>query len=107
MPLTIINAAGVRKLLPMDECIDAMEPAMIAATTGAISMPPRLVAPLIDESGTLVLMPGSSTELAAFGAKVINLIPTIPPGGSPPSRALSPCSTMTAALPWPLSTAPR
>ena len=24
MPLTIINAAGVRKLLPMDECIDAM-----------------------------------------------------------------------------------
>ena len=78
MPLTIINAAGVRELLPMDECIDAMEPAMIAATTGTISMPPRLVAPLIDESGTLVLMPGSSTELAAFGAKVINLIPDNP-----------------------------
>ena len=83
MPLTIINAAGVRKLLPMDECIDAMEPAMIAATAGAISMPPRLVAPLIDESGTLVLMPGSSTELAAFGAKVINLIPTNPAKGLP------------------------
>jgi len=48
MPLTIINAADVRKLLPMDECIDAMEPAMIAATTGTISMSPRLVAPLID-----------------------------------------------------------
>jgi len=83
MPLTIINAAGVRKLLPMSECIDAMEPAMIAATTGAISMPPRLVAPLIDESGTLVLMPGSSTELAAFGAKVINLIPDNPARGLP------------------------
>ena len=40
MSLTIVNAAGVRKLLPMSECIDAMEPAMIAATTGAISMPP-------------------------------------------------------------------
>ena len=83
MSLTIINAAAVRKLLPMDECIDAMEPAMIAATTGAISMPPRLVAPLIDESGTLVLMPGSSTELAAFGAKVINLIPDNPTRGLP------------------------
>ena len=83
MPLTIVNAAGVRKLLPMSECIDAMEPAMIAATTGAISMPPRLVAPLIDESGTLVLMPGSSTELAAFGAKVINLIPDNPARGLP------------------------
>ena len=83
MPLTIINAAGVRELLPMDECIDAMEPAMIAATTGAISMPPRLVAPLIDGSGTLVLMPGSSTELAAFGAKVINLIPDNPARGLP------------------------
>ena len=83
MPLTIVNAAGVRELLPMSECIDAMEPAMIAATTGAISMPPRLVAPLIDESGTLVLMPGSSTELAAFGAKVINLIPDNPARGLP------------------------
>ena len=83
MPLTIINAAGVRKLLPMSECIDAMEPAMIAATTGTISMPPRLVAPLIDESGFLVLMPGSSTELAAFGAKVINLIPDNPARGLP------------------------
>lgn len=83
MPLTIINAAGVRELLPMSECIDAMEPAMIAATTGTISMPPRLVAPLIDESGTLVLMPGSSTELAAFGAKVINLIPDNPTRGLP------------------------
>ena len=83
MPLTIINAAGVRELLPMSECIDAMEPAMIAATTGTISMPPRLVAPLIDESGTLVLMPGSSTELAAFGAKVINLIPDNPARGLP------------------------
>ena len=83
MPLTIVDAAGVRKLLPMSECIDAMEPAMIAATTGAISMPPRLVAPLIDESGTLVLMPGSSTELAAFGAKVINLIPDNPGRGLP------------------------
>ena len=83
MPLTIINAAAVRELLPMSECIDVMEPAMIAATTGTISMPPRLVAPLIDESGLLVLMPGSSTELAAFGAKVINLIPDNPGRGFP------------------------
>ena len=83
MSLIVINAAGVRKLLPMDECIDAMEPAMIAATTGTISMPPRLVARLIDESGSLVLMPGSSTELAAFGAKVINLIPDNPARGLP------------------------
>ena len=88
MPLTIINAAGVRKLLPMDECIDAMEPAMIAATTGTISMPPRLVAKLIDESGSLVLMPGSSTELAAFGAKVINLIPDNPARGLPGNSGL-------------------
>ena len=83
MPLTIINAEGVRDLLPMKECIDAMEPAMIAATTGAISMPPRLVAPLIDASGSLVLMPGSSTELASFGAKVINLKPGNPAKGLP------------------------
>ena len=100
MPLTIINAAGVRKLLPMDECIDAMEPAMIAATTGAISMPPRLVAPLIDESGTLVLDAWFLHRTG--GVRRQGDQPdsrTIQPGDSPQSRVSSPCSTMPAALP--------
>ena len=83
MSLIIINAEEVRKLLPMGECIDAMEPAMIAATTGTISMPPRLAAPLIDESGILGLMPGSSTELPGFGAKVISMCPGNPAKGIP------------------------
>ena len=83
MPLTIINAAGVRKLLPMDECIDAMEPAMIAASSGTLSMPPRLVAPLVDESGLMALMPGSSSEIAVFGAKMLSLIPDNPARGLP------------------------
>ena len=83
MSLTIINAEEVRKLLPMSECIDAMEPAMIAATIGTISMPPRLITPLIDESGFLGLMPGSSAELASFGAKVVSLLPNNPAKGIP------------------------
>ncbi len=83
MTMTFINAAAVRELLPMNECIDIMEPAMVAATNGTISMPPRLVAPLIDESGLFLLMPGSSAELAMFGAKLLSLIPDNPARGLP------------------------
>ncbi len=56
---------------------------MIAASRGTIDMPPRLIAPLIDESGLLGLMPGSSAELGSFGAKVISLLPTNPGKGRP------------------------
>lgn len=75
MSLTIVNAERVRELLPMDECIAAMEPAMIAASTGTVAIPPRLIGPLIDNSGYFGLMPGSSAEIATYGAKVVSLHP--------------------------------
>ena len=65
MTLRIINAAQVRQLLPMGECVDVMEAAMLAASAGTVAVPPRLITPLIDGSGFLALMPGSSSELAA------------------------------------------
>ena len=98
MSLTVVNAELVRELLPMDECIAAMEPAMIAASTGTVVIPPRLISPLIDNSGYFGLMPGSSAGIAAYGAKVVSPSPT-PAESCPPSRGLSPCLITTRALP--------
>lgn len=83
MSLTIINADLTRRLLPMADCIDVLEPAMIAASDGSVSAPPRLASPLADGSGTMLLMPGSSAALGTYGAKVIGLHPDNPPRGMP------------------------
>ena len=83
MSLRIINAELVRELLPMHECMEVMRPAMIAATAGTVAVPPRCFMPLIDNSGSLGLMPGSSLELGSYGAKVISLHPDNPGRGLP------------------------
>lgn len=81
--MLIVNAAEVRNLLPMTECIDAVATAMIAASSGQVAMPPRLFAPLFDNSGFLGLMPGSASDPAIYGAKVISLHPANPARGLP------------------------
>lgn len=81
--MLIINAAEVRHLLPMEECIDAVETAMIAASSGEVVMPPRLFSPLFDNSGFLGLMPGSASHPAVYGAKLVSLHPANPAKGLP------------------------
>lgn len=71
--MRIVNRQEVEHLLPMAACIDAMAEAMRATSSGAVCMPPRLFAPLADDSGSLGLMPGSALEPPYFGAKVISL----------------------------------
>ena len=83
MTLTVINARQVRELLPMAECIDVMEAAMLAAFSGTIAVPPRMNQPLIDGSGHYLLMPGSSAELGSYGAKFISLHPRNAQEGRP------------------------
>ena len=77
MSLTIINAEQTAALLPMSECIDAMEPAMIAASRGTMLIPPRLLFNLVDGSGFFGAMPGSSSEMSSFGAKVVSFDETL------------------------------
>ena len=59
MTITIINAEEVRKLLPMADCIDAVDRAMRATSSGKVAIPPRIIAPLVDGSAYFGLMPGS------------------------------------------------
>jgi len=59
----------------MQQCIEIMESAMLAVSSGSVSIPPRTFVPLTDPDNHLGLMPGSASELPAYGAKVISLHP--------------------------------
>jgi len=83
MPLTIINAEETRQLLPMSECIDVMESAMIAASSGSMLIPPRIIFTLQDNSGFFAVMPGASQEMKAYGAKVVSYHPSNSAKGLP------------------------
>ena len=71
--MRIINRHQVERLLPMADCIDVMADAMRATSGGAVALPLRLFAPLVDGSGSLGLMPASTLEPPYFGAKAISL----------------------------------
>lgn len=81
MSLRILNAEQTSDLLPMSECIDVMEQAMAATSSGAITIPPRLLFDLIDERGFFAAMPGSS--LQALGSKIVSFLPENPAKGRP------------------------
>ena len=56
---------------------------MRAVSTGAVTMPDRLAAPLPDGKSHFFLMPGTITEPAVYGAKLIGLHPSNPAAGRP------------------------
>lgn len=61
----------VMELLPMQDCIEAMDDAMRATSIGEVRIPPRMHVPLIDDSGLLLAMPGSAKRY--YGAKIIGI----------------------------------
>jgi alanine dehydrogenase len=73
--LEVVDAAQVRERLSMSECIDLMAHAMTAVSRGTISIPSRIVMPLIDNTGYFGLMPGSSSDPPIYGAKIVSLHP--------------------------------
>ena len=81
--MRVIAKKEVERLLPMDACIDIMADAMRAASSGAVAIPPRVFVPLLDQSGSLGVMPGSALEPASYGAKILSLHPANPSEGRP------------------------
>jgi ornithine cyclodeaminase/alanine dehydrogenase-like protein (mu-crystallin family) len=81
--IEMLDAARVREVLPMPECIEAMVTAMTAVSDGRIAVPPRIIMPLVDGSGYFGVMPGSSADPLVYGAKVISLHPSNPARGLP------------------------
>ncbi len=85
--LLVINAPTVRELLPMADCIDAMDVAMRAVSAKRMNAPARTFLPLIDNSGVMTMMPASLSEPRAYGLKVLSLHRKNAEAGLPPSKA--------------------
>jgi ornithine cyclodeaminase len=73
MEILVINGKQVRGLLPMNECMDAMEAALMALRKGEALNPLRLMMGLPEGRGLLVNMP--SYVQNAMGLKVITVMP--------------------------------
>jgi len=81
--MKIVDAEGVRSTLSMPECIDAMVTAMTSVSSGDLSMPNRIIMPLVDNSAYFGVMPGSLGNPRVYGAKVVGLHPGNPAQGRP------------------------
>ncbi len=75
MAVLVVNQAEVRRLLPMDSCMEAMAEALRTMARGDVVQPLRSAMWLADKSGLLGLMPGYLSEPAAFGLKVVSVFP--------------------------------
>ena len=75
MKVLIVNQAEVARLLPMGDCIAAMEGALKALARGEAMVPLRQVMPLPHGLGAAAAMPGFSETLKAIGVKVISVFP--------------------------------
>ena len=75
MKVLFVNEAGVRDLLPMDECVGIMRSALATLARGDAVLPLRNMVPLPDGSGILGLMPGYLGEPKSLGLKVVTVMP--------------------------------
>jgi len=71
----IINQSEVRRLLPMDECLELMDHAFKIVSGGAAVLPVRSVMWLPDGTGLLGMMPGCLQQSGIMGLKVVTVFP--------------------------------
>ncbi len=71
----IVTHDDVYRLLPMPECIDAMDLALRSLSRGDAVLPLRSMVWLPDRTALLGLMPGYLGEPRSFGLKVVSIVP--------------------------------
>ncbi len=75
MTCLFISASEVRRLLPMQSCIDLMADALVTLARGDAINPLRHAIRLPHGTGILGLMPGHMSEPHTFGLKVVSVFP--------------------------------
>lgn len=73
--MLIVDGATVRRLLPMDRCIDLMADALAALARHEAVNPLRAVLSLPFADSALAVMPGAQAAPPSFGVKVISIFP--------------------------------
>jgi alanine dehydrogenase len=75
-----ISSEEVYSLLPIADCIDVVEAAMIAVSHGKANLPLRWLMP-IDNGNAMGIMPGGLSEPHVHGIKLVSLYPENPRRG--------------------------
>ena len=75
MTCLVISASDVRRLLPMQTCIDLMADALMTLAGGEAINPLRQGIRLPHDLGILGLMPGYMSDPHTFGLKVVSVFP--------------------------------
>ncbi|HSR50750.1 MAG TPA: ornithine cyclodeaminase family protein [Acidobacteriota bacterium] len=75
MEILVIDRPLVRRLLPMEECVQAMREALASLARGECVQPLRSIMWLPGKKGALGLMPGYTGRPSAAGVKVVTVFP--------------------------------
>src|SRR3990172_5122434 len=76
--MLVLSEKEVRRLIDIEELIQALERAHIQFSTGKAVMPVRLVVPLPEIKGRITSMPAYLGEDKALGMKVVTYFPENP-----------------------------
>jgi len=75
MPVLMINQMEVRRLLPMNECMEVMAQTLLTVAKGNAILPLRPVMWLPEKVGALGMMPGYLGDIGMMGLKVVSVFP--------------------------------
>ena len=75
MNVLVLSHADVRRLLPIDACIEVMAEALRTTSRGEAVLPLRSMVWKPDRSGMIGLMPGVLGQPACLGLKVVSIFP--------------------------------
>jgi ornithine cyclodeaminase len=86
--MLFLNRQDVEDLLGLDQLIDALAPAMIDLSIGAVSMPLRIAALAPEDQGLLGAMPAYVPSSRTLSTKLVSVYPNNPRSGLPAHQAL-------------------
>jgi len=75
MKILVLNQDEIKELLTMEECMAAMEKALLALNAGDVLLPLRQVMWLPGKQSALAVMPAFSNESKSMGVKVLSVFP--------------------------------
>jgi ornithine cyclodeaminase/alanine dehydrogenase-like protein (mu-crystallin family) len=75
MDVRVISQDDVERLLPMAECIELVERALVETSRGGAVLPLRQAVWMPDRTGMIGLMPGWLGEPASLGIKIVSIFP--------------------------------
>jgi ornithine cyclodeaminase/alanine dehydrogenase-like protein (mu-crystallin family) len=81
--LLIVSGADVKRALPMSDCIEAVDRAMRAFSSGGADVPLRTVMQLPGGRNFFGVMPGYLEDPRGLGAKILTVYPDNPKHGLP------------------------